>query len=98
MSVPDSTQIAAVMLASEGFATAAHLAGKVTTLFSLAAEGLTRQQHYDWGLRALKTMLGTAGRLLRQVGACCPGRHLTGYCHDSLPPCGMLAWCKAGHW
>jgi dynein heavy chain 2 len=86
MSVPDSTQIAAVMLASEGFATAAQLAGKVTTLFSLAAEGLTRQQHYDWGLRALKTMLGTAGRLLRQVGACCPPLHWPP-CMLTLHPC-----------
>jgi dynein heavy chain 2 len=26
---------------------------------------LTKQQHYDWGLRALKTVLGGCGRMLK---------------------------------
>jgi hypothetical protein len=67
MSVPDNDLIAEVLLASEGFAAARTLAGKLVALFSLCREGLSRQQHYDWGLRALKTCLGAAGRLLRQV-------------------------------
>jgi hypothetical protein len=37
------------------------------TLFSLSRELLSQQQHYDWGLRALKTSLGIAGRELREV-------------------------------
>jgi dynein heavy chain 2 len=69
MAVPDNDLIAQVLLASEGFTTAQTLAGKLVSLFNLAREGLSRQQHYDWGLRALKTCLGAAGRLLRQVGA-----------------------------
>ena len=68
MSVPDSALIAEVLLTSEGFSTAVSLASQVTTLFTLAAEGLSKQQHYDWGLRALKTCLGAAGRILREVG------------------------------
>lgn len=67
MSVPDNDLIAEVLLASEGFTTAKGLASKLVALFSLSREGLSRQQHYDWGLRALKTCLGAAGRLLRQV-------------------------------
>ena len=35
-------------------------------LFSLASQLLSPQQHYDWGLRALKTCLGVAGRLLHE--------------------------------
>ena len=35
-------------------------------LFSLASQLLSPQQHYDWGLRALKTCLGIAGRLLHE--------------------------------
>ena len=35
-------------------------------LFSLAQQLLSQQQHYDWGLRALKTCLALAGRLLRE--------------------------------
>lgn len=27
---------------------------------------LSKQQHYDWGLRALKTVLGSCGSLLKQ--------------------------------
>ena len=30
-------------------------------------ELLTPQQHYDWGLRALKTVLRGSGNLLRQM-------------------------------
>lgn len=67
MSVPDNRIIAEVLLASEGFTSSKALAGKIVALYDLAAQGLTRQQHYDWGLRALKTALGAAGRLLRQV-------------------------------
>ena len=53
----------------KGFLTASTLATKLVTLFGVAAELLSRQQHYDWGLRAQKTSLGIAGRLLAEV--CC---------------------------
>lgn len=36
-------------------------------LYGLAQQLLTPQQHYDWGLRALKTTLGIAGRLLLEL-------------------------------
>lgn len=67
MTVPDNDLIAEVLLASEGFTSAKALASKLVSLYKLSQEGLSRQQHYDWGLRALKTALGAAGRLLRQV-------------------------------
>lgn len=67
MTVPDQDLIAEVLLSSEGFATARTLARKLVALFSLAREACSGQQHYDWGLRALKTALGAAGRLLREV-------------------------------
>lgn len=35
-------------------------------LFGLAQQLLSRQQHYDWGLRALKTCLAISGKLLRE--------------------------------
>lgn len=43
-------------------------------LFGLAQQLLSRQQHYDWGLRALKTCLAISGRLLREHRAA--GRQL----------------------
>lgn len=71
MTIPDNDLIAEVLLASEGFSTAKALASNLVALYKLAQEGLSRQQHYDWGLRALKAALGAAGRLLRQVGRAC---------------------------
>jgi dynein heavy chain 2 len=70
MSVPDNELIAEVLLTSEGFATAADLARKLVSLFSLAGELLSPQQHYDWGLRALKTSLSIAGALPDGLAYC----------------------------
>jgi len=67
MTVPDQELIAAVLLSSEGFASAHLLARKFVTLFALGKQCCSQQQHYDWGLRALKMALGAAGRLLREA-------------------------------
>jgi dynein heavy chain len=66
MVVPDMEIICEIMLLSEGFNTARALARKMTKLYSLAAGQLSKQDHYDWGLRALKAVLMMAGRLKRQ--------------------------------
>lgn len=65
MSVPDNQQIAQTLLYAEGFKHAEILAQKVTALFTLCKQGLSNQQHYDWGLRALKTILTVANQ---QIG------------------------------
>lgn len=36
---------------------------KLVEVFNLSRDLLSAQQHYDWGLRALKTILRTAGSL-----------------------------------
>ena len=64
MSVPDNELIAEVLLFAEGFKTAKELAQKIITIFTLCRQLLSRQLHYDWGLRALKTILTVAGRLI----------------------------------
>lgn len=43
---------------------AKELGRKITSLFLLCRQLLSPQQHYDWGLRALKTILGVAGLLV----------------------------------
>ena len=53
-----------VMLYSEGFAHAKALAVKLVAIFSLSKQLLSPQQHYDWGLRALKTVLRVGGQLV----------------------------------
>ncbi|KAJ2806040.1 dynein heavy chain, partial [Coemansia guatemalensis] len=66
MTRPDRALIAQVMLYSQGFRQAEMLAGKVVPLFNLCAEQLSEQPHYDFGLRALKSVLVSAGRLKRE--------------------------------
>ncbi|XP_053555751.1 dynein axonemal heavy chain 10 [Bombina bombina] len=63
--VPDLQQICEIMLFSEGFLQAKNLAKKMTVLYKLAREQLSKQHHYDFGLRALKSVLVMAGELKR---------------------------------
>lgn len=63
--VPDLQQICEIMLFSEGFLLAKVLAKKMTVLYKLAAGQLSKQSHYDFGLRALKSVLVMAGELKR---------------------------------
>ena len=71
MTRPDQELIAQVLLFSKGFRTAETLASKVVPFFNLCAEQLSAQPHYDFGLRALKSVLASAGILKRD-------RHLKG--------------------
>ncbi|KAJ3451774.1 dynein heavy chain [Anaeramoeba flamelloides] len=59
---PDRELIAEVMLYSQGFKTAEGLSGKAVPLFKLCASQLSKQTHYDFGLRALKSVLVSAGK------------------------------------
>ncbi|XP_063237932.1 cytoplasmic dynein 2 heavy chain 1 [Bacillus rossius redtenbacheri] len=65
MSQPDNELIAEVILYSEGFRHAKKIGRKIVELFNLARTLLSAQQHYDWGLRALKTVLRGCGAALK---------------------------------
>uniref|UniRef100_A0AC34GH87 Dynein heavy chain hydrolytic ATP-binding dynein motor region domain-containing protein n=1 Tax=Panagrolaimus sp. ES5 TaxID=591445 RepID=A0AC34GH87_9BILA len=65
MTQPDRNLIAEVMLFSQGFRTAEILAKKIVPLFILCKEQLSNQCHYDFGLRALKYVLVSAGNIKR---------------------------------
>ena len=65
MVVPDFELIAEIMLVAEGFINARILARKFLTLYTLCKELLSKQDHYDWGLRAIKSVLVVAGSLKR---------------------------------
>lgn len=62
---PDWERIAQVMLFSQGFRSSETLAGKLVLLFSLCHDQLSAQLHYDFGLRALKSVVTSAGNLKR---------------------------------
>ncbi|XP_020287480.1 dynein heavy chain 10, axonemal isoform X2 [Pseudomyrmex gracilis] len=63
--VPDNELICQIKLFSAGFLTAKVLAKKMTVLYKLANDQLSKQTHYDFGLRALKSVLNMAGQLKR---------------------------------
>jgi dynein heavy chain len=66
MVVPDIVLICENMLMAEGFEEAQDLSKKFMTLYSLAKSLLSQQIHYDWGLRAVKSVLRQAGGLKRE--------------------------------
>ena len=65
MCVPDLRLISEIMLVSQGFLEARPLSNKFITLYKLCKELLSKQDHYDWGLRAIKSVLVVAGSLKR---------------------------------
>jgi dynein heavy chain len=67
MIVPDMDMITEIMLMSEGFVEGRLLARKFMILYRLSEALLSKQAHYDWKLRAVKTTLNVAGGMRRQA-------------------------------
>ena len=65
--MPDLELICLISLFSDGFLTAKVLAKKMTVLYKLAREQLSKQFHYDWGLRSLNAVLRMAGAMKRKA-------------------------------
>ncbi|KAK8882498.1 Cytoplasmic dynein 2 heavy chain 1 [Tritrichomonas musculus] len=64
MSAPDNELIAEVLMYSQGFHQAHEISRQLVLVFSLSRQLLSPEIHYDWGLRALKSILSTAEQWL----------------------------------
>eukprot|EP00884_Botryococcus_braunii_P021123 jgi/Botrbrau1/7695/Bobra.0159s0133.1 len=86
MTVPDTCLVAEVLLFAEGFDAPKQLAVKLVRAYRLASEQLSRHDHYDWGMRAVRCVLTMAGSIRRAAAGLSDADAVLRALHDSTVP------------
>ncbi|XP_074038391.1 dynein cytoplasmic heavy chain beethoven [Leptinotarsa decemlineata] len=69
MTHPDNEEIARALLHCDGYRSANLIARKLVEVFDISSKLLSKQQHYDWGLRSIRTVLSGCGRAMKKFKA-----------------------------
>lgn len=85
MMIPDYALIAEIILYSFGYLSAKELAQKTVNGLHLASEQLSSQDHYDFGMRTLNSVLDAAGTLKRKS----PEANEAALCVQALKDCNI---------
>jgi len=67
MMAPDFQAICKISLMSEGFQKNEELSKKIFTVYQLLKRQLSQQSHYDFSMRAIKSVLSASGRIKQEM-------------------------------
>lgn len=77
MTHPDHEQITRTLLYCDGYKNADAIGKKLIEVFTSSSKLLSNQQHYDWGLRAIKTVVNSCSHSIKRYQELRPNESLS---------------------